>query len=82
MNTFRTVLQVRNPAAVILQHFATENTCRITISGVTKVACVAGVKIAQLFFNSNGFTNRPVVFVSFVCSLPSVMCYSTNYRGM
>ena len=61
--------------------FQLENTCGIAISGVTKVACLAGVKIAQLFNHSNGLTVLLCPFLSFA-PVPSVMFYTTNYRGM
>ena len=65
--------------------FQLENTCGIAISGVTKVSCLAGFKIAQLFNHSKGFINCLVLsfngILSFA-SLPSVMFYTTNYRGM
>ena len=60
-------LEYEMPQLWFYHIFQLENTCGIAISGVTKVACLAGVKIAQLFNHSNGFSNCLVLSFLFIC---------------
>ena len=64
------VLEYEMPQLLFYYIFQLENMCGIAISGVTKVSCLAGVKIAQLFNHSKGFINCPVLSfkgMSFIC---------------
>ena len=62
--------------------FQLENTCEIAIGGVTKVACLAGVKIAQSFNHSNGFINCLVWSFLFICLTSFSYILHNNYREM